>query len=298
MTNNHALSLTIFGLVVSLGAAAHAEEIFFPEDQYGSVELTLPQSTGFQLEAQLTTNKNFEPLSSYASSDPLRQLSQAIGRLDILYRGRGVVTCTASVISPEYILTNEHCLPGPKTLGRPDRASLLMGYYTSDEAGTQRYEVDVEPIEASRRLDYSILRVFGKPSSRWQTVKMAATDPTDLSSLLLIHHPNGKQKHVTRGGCRSAQPATNESKLRHTCDTKPGSSGAPIVSASGGVMLGLHFGGPKNPQPGDVNLGSRVASLAEDSLIIRQLVQPAEPSVAAPGRCATTGDRVLGDDQS
>ncbi len=102
-----------------------------------------PQSVGFQLEAQLTTNTNFERLSSYAADDPLRQLSQSVGRLDILYRGKGVVTCTASVILPEYILTNAHCLPGPQKLGRPDRASLLMGFYTSEQDRTQRYDVEV-----------------------------------------------------------------------------------------------------------------------------------------------------------
>ena len=269
-------------LVVWPTPGAQAEEIFFPPEQYGLVELTLPQSTGFQLESVLADNPNFEPLHEYSPNDALRQLSQSIGRLDILYPDRGVNNCTASVIAQDYILTNAHCLPGPDQFGPPRRASLLMGYYAGED-GTRRYEVELEPVETNAQLDYSILRVFGRPSDKWGTLPLLVADPPDLSSLLLIHHPGGKQKHVTRGGCRSGDPATLRSLVLHTCDTINGSSGAPILAASGKGVIGLHFGGPLSPRPGEYKRGTRIASLAEDSAIIRDLVrrEPETPAVAA-----------------
>lgn len=273
---------SIKGVLVTLAllappAMAGEGPVMFPPEQFGQTYLTLPQST-VHLENVLGKNPNFEKLSDYAVTDRLRELSNPVGRLDLLvdYDGHlGVVTCTASIISDDYVLTNNHCAPGKHNGQHIKKVQLLMNFYgveTEDKA--QRFDIDLHPVEQDAELDYAIYRVLGDPAKKYGHVVLTARDPIPGESLVIIHHPAGLPKYVTRGGCRAVRPkAIRQTDILHRCDTLPGSSGSPIIASSTGHMVGLHYAGSSSPTSGSYNYGKRLVRIARASRIIQTILQ-------------------------
>ncbi len=279
------LSVFCFSMIAALvlSAEANAQNLLFDADQFGNINLEFRQSSsGDQYEAILGNTAKFEPLITYSADSALRRLSEAIGRLDVRHGSRGMETCTASVVSSSLILTNYHCVPGLGNLGPVTAAQLVMGYYDQADTSTvRRYTVSPVPVEANRTLDYALLRVSENPAARFGTIKILNEDPKPGASLLMFHHPAGYPKHVTRSGCRVAgNYKANTDKILHSCDTLPGSSGAPVFAEFGRGVLGLHYAGPGSLGPGQYNSAKRMVRLlaASPGLRINQnFSQPLVP---------------------
>lgn len=180
-----------------------------------------------------------------------RKLSNPVGRLDLdLYDNskRKVVfaTCTATIVAPEYVLTNYHCIPGLSGNYSLRRASILMDFLDAEYGSEKRYTVQIEPVEADRQLDYSILRVQGNPSQYFGVATITTRSVRANEELFIIHHPAGKTKRVSYNleHCRTlAYQPVKQHVLRHRCHTLPGSSGALIYSDQDQAILGLHRAG-------------------------------------------------------
>ena len=245
---------------------------------YGNVNLPQTQST-IQLQNILGSNPNFEPIRIYNSEDRIFRLGRSVGRLDVRYPQDAMGTCTASIITPEYIMTNEHCIRERREYGgRPSDISLLMGYIDeTDERSTERFTIDPRPIEINESLDFAILRVRGNPAAKWGTMTIEARDPLPAESLLVVHHPAGRPMHVTRGGCRAGNPRPIANQdIFHRCDTLPGSSGSPVLADRDGAMVGLHWAGGTGPAPAGsemVNFAKRMSEIAKVSSIVRAAIQ-------------------------
>ncbi len=264
---------TLFLLTIFFITVAHAqEEMYLDGSQYGNANLTLPQSS-VNLEAVLADNPNYELLSTYNKASRFQRLGRPVGRLDILLANGRMTFCTASVVSKDHVITNAHCLPGNHP-SPPAQASLLMNYLEVDDPGsTVRYSVDITPVEENRELDYSILRVEGDPAAQFGKVALRFRDPSPGEALLVIHHPAGLPKHVTRGGCRARTPkALSGNNVLHLCDTLPGSSGAPVFSEENGHFVGLHFAGGTAPGAGLSNFAKRSRLIIKGSRILEGTV--------------------------
>ncbi len=189
---------------------AHSqEEMLLDGSQFGQVNLKFTQSAinlNMQLEQVLGENPNYELLATYDQGSRFHKLAKPVGRLDILLGNGRMTFCTASIISEKHIITNHHCIPG--THSSPvTQASLLMDYLQIDTPeGTERYPVSVKPVEKNKELDYAILEVEGNPAAKFGTISTEVRDPRPGESLIVIHHPAGLPKHLTRGGCRTKTP--------------------------------------------------------------------------------------------
>jgi hypothetical protein len=131
------IAALILALPLALPASAQTGLVLFPADQYGRSYLSTTQSSGamstMELQNVLGRNPNFERLESYRADDRFRRLAAPVGRLDLLVQtpaGLGTSTCTASIVSSRYILTNHHCFPDGVRA-----ASLLMDFYREDDDG-------------------------------------------------------------------------------------------------------------------------------------------------------------------
>jgi V8-like Glu-specific endopeptidase len=264
--------------VMVLPAAAHAQQtnVMFPASQFGNAYLVLPQST-MHLEQVLGRNANFERLINYNKDDQLRIMANPVGRLDLLveYRGEtGIRTCTASILSKKYILTNNHCAPNKTSKTKFIKTLLLMNFYGENlEHLTTSYKVKMPPVEQNATLDYAIFEVEGDPSQKFGQVALDPRDPQPGESLVIIHHPAGLPKHATRGGCRANTPrSVRGTDILHRCDTLPGSSGSPIFASNSNAMIGIHYAGSASARPGSYNFGKRLMAIAEKSTIIAGLV--------------------------
>jgi formylglycine-generating enzyme required for sulfatase activity len=301
-----AITKAATALALGLGIAAMAlaqtpnpaetGELRFPGEQFDRVTYAPTQATGNRVyEAILMDMRdaNFEPLSAYDPADDVRQMAEPVGLLKVLMKSNDYITCTASIIDANLILTNWHCLP--KFGSQVSRAALQMGYYSADGRGVQVYAVGVAPVESDQALDYAILRVTGD-LSKWGRAPLSTQDPPPNRSLEIIHHPAGQPKQVTRRSCRSNDPAIVQGELQHKCDTLAGSSGAPVFF--GGKVAALHFAGVPQSRLGidpsfEANLAIPISRIAQKSAVVKRLTTvaapapaPATPTAVIPGKDA------------
>lgn len=276
--------MTLIALVSALTGTARAQDdlLLYAADQFGEVNKGRPESTIHQqqLEVMISAQKGaFEPLGRFEESDRFRQLGRSVGMLDLLVKTRsgrrGNATCTATLIAPDRILTNYHCVPGFPESARTVRAQLRLGYLDRLGANGDVYTVDVDPIEANRKLDYAILKVKGVPTDRYPPIPVRTEKPRDRQSLYLLHHPNAEPLRLSRFRCQAANPAIAEDgHLVHLCDTIAGSSGALLLSSNGDAIVGLHHSGVADSQ-GRHNLATPIEQVLATSEELRRAAQRA-----------------------
>lgn len=268
-----------------------ATELLFPAEAFDELVPGRTQ-TGGRPEAVLGRYPSFEYLSGYVESGRLRNLSQPVGRLTIDYE-EGVGYCTASLIASNLALTNHHCVPGDGRYGAVRTARLDMGFYARDDnAGLEQFAIlDGDPTTAAfdavdsqgEPYDYSVLRVDGAPGDRWGVVDLDKTaDGYPGQELIVIHHPAGYPKHVTRRRCFASkrQPEQAEGltvNLHHHCDTVGGSSGAPIFDAISNELVALHYWGSPYRDELAFNKGKSISSIISISSTLRSLLEDAAP---------------------
>ncbi len=276
-TGRAALAAALLLAAVVWSAMAQAQIRFLPASEYDHVNIRAPQAIVSQVNA-LSQKNVFERLANFKANDRYRKAGRPIGRLKIMVRdesGRtGAAMCTASIVSPEYLLTNYHCLPGEIGLTLLG-AKVEFDYLDSnDTAAVRAYEVDLRPVESNDGLDYSILRVKGNPAAEFGTITFAS-QPVDLrESVFIIGYPEGQPETLSRKDCRVSAVKTQE--FVHSCDTLPGSSGSPVFSDNTFRMIGLHFAGGA-----DGNFAKDAQTLRQHSRILESVVvleAPPKPS--------------------
>lgn len=245
-----ALALAATGALSAGQASAQAAAEFDPSD-FGKIVIQPRQSGGggIVLEQAFGDYQN-EPIIEYGEKSPAVRLGRPIGRLDMLFQNGKTGFCTAFIVDEQHILTNHHCIPGMD--GDPtgsdsgvQAAQFVAGFIQPGRsAGVDRFTVSPEIVETNRELDYTVLRVFGNPSTKYGLMELAEADPEDSEFLWIIGHPQGQAQHISREGCAAASPAiSEEGKLMHSCDTLGGNSGSPVIRISDKRVVGLHHAG-------------------------------------------------------
>ncbi len=267
--------VAVVGFFGSVGPSAWADDLAYPGDYFGRVDLPLPQAFS-NLKRLIGDTDNFEPITRFSENNRYRVMAAPIGRLDLLVEKDGkknVFLCTGWLISAEYIMTNNHCIPGHE--GKLLKAQLVMNYLEEGKADqVEKYPVDVAPVETDTELDYSIVRVQGNPGAKFGVIPLLARDPVPNEELFIIQHPAGTPKRLTRRNCRVAPTAERPTEMNHFCDTLGGSSGSPVFSDNDMALLGLHFAGIEKK----VNFAKRMTAVIQRSPILSQL----QPKVSGP----------------
>lgn len=266
--------LALLSLVLLFaGASADRSHAQLAEYSGGSIHDLDPaarQATGNRILEQILQSNDMQPVSELSVHDALRKRARPVGRLALQIKGGKVAYCTASVIDKNLIITNHHCVPGQ---GDVEAAVLWMGYVVPrSRKGVKQYKVNLKPVEASKALDYAILRVNGAPGDEWGKISFSKETPLDGQSLFVVHHPGGFAQHISRGRCQTSAPAIDGDDILHVCDTLGGSSGAPIFDNNTRKVVGLHYSAVGLR---DLNAGKRLARIAETSKIISGLLPTA-----------------------
>jgi V8-like Glu-specific endopeptidase len=297
----HSMRLA-FGLVTAMMAAtpgALGQTAAFNPADYGKAHWPMRQSVGDAADFIASNRGAFEPVSELDSRDALALLARPIGRIDVVMRdsrtGQEVGTsCTGALLPGNHVLTNHHCLPvsGPLV---PLRASILMDYLTQDGRGAKRFDLEVKPLEADAGLDYAVAKVSGDPVREFGAARIQVADVQPSQSLVIIHHPLGRPKVISRFRCLATREQADGPDLRHRCDTLGGSSGSLIYDASArGVAL--HKEGGLDPKdPASFNSATRMAAIMAKSRILQAAAQsdtapPAqrEPAQVQPSQVQPT----------
>lgn len=175
-----------------------------------------------------------------------RATSRAVAYLSIPAAG---TRCTAFLIAPDVLMTNEHCIPDAAA------ASGARAYFRYEEGGpTDDAGVDCSVFLGNDAgLDFALLGCAARPGDTHGVVALEATTPASNAGIYLIHQncdyfttPQcAPTKKYSPGRVTSTQP-----EIGHDADTLGGSSGSPLLSRATHGVVGLHHVGLGNDGAG------------------------------------------------
>lgn len=279
--------------------AAPQELVGFDAEDFGRVVLSDRQSAiagDVEFELSIGDYKN-EFISTYSPSSIFAQVGRSVGRLDVL-TDKGVFPCTAFLVDGNLLVTNHHCVPGIRDNAKVGAESIIAvrfvaGYVQEGvEEGTRTFHVDPAPLETSRELDYTVLKVLGDPVAEFGRLRLAAAVPEDGSPYWVIGHPLGEAQRISREQCKANRPALSGGRLLHTCDTLPGNSGSPVVDATLRMVVGLHHAGSKRSS---VNYAIPMARILAQSEVLKASATAAPTAEADPAAQALSAALLLDD---
>lgn len=232
-----------YALVQIVGFADGAQGLGFRIDRIG----TFAKEPG-PLSQVDPLNPKDRPLWEFASNAPLMKAARSVAKL-IMTIDFDTLSCTGFMVSPDLMLTNQHCVPSASVCAS---TYAKFGYErdaTGKEAASKDYRC-LKLVEVNAELDFALLRLDGSPGSaeRWGFLTFAATSHVLKQPLALVQHPDGDPKRVALHDCNvtTFQAVGKQlgvfSDFGHKCDTLTGSSGSPLLDKDMRV-LGLHHMG-------------------------------------------------------
>src|ERR1700677_2119736 len=193
---------------------------------------------------------------SLVALSPLRSITQAIvparwksvapavAMLEYIKGGQKGVTCTAFLVTPSIVMTNNHCVSDNSVMD-----SLVAVFDYNDASSKTSVVSATEVIVTDVVLDYSLIRLDRGMSDR-TPLKMSASMPlSDHFKLAIIQHPGSEPKQIAYENC-FVRPSVTDGRVPgskvdfgHLCSTLGGSSGSPVFDASSVdsvTVVGLH----------------------------------------------------------
>ncbi|OLE23948.1 MAG: hypothetical protein AUG49_14615 [Catenulispora sp. 13_1_20CM_3_70_7] len=153
---------------------------------------------------------------------------------------------TGVLVSARLLLTNNHVIPDRETAAG---MAVEMGYEYGDdgtERASQLYPLDpADAFFTDEERDFTIVAVSDvdgvAAGARYGVVALIPQLGKALKAehLNVIHHPNGDRKRISIRA--NTMVAEDDTWLRYTSDTRPGSSGAPVFNDQW-EMVALHHG--------------------------------------------------------
>lgn len=209
-----------------------------------------------------------EAVGDLPSDSRLRKAARAVGRLDVL-KDKGVFPCTAFIVSDMHIVTPSYCVRASEKTGAVKAIQFVAGYQREGVAdGTRTYRVDTTPLEMNEF--FSVLKVHGNPRAEWGRLSLRTSVPNDGRPLWLVGHFMGGAQVVSRIGCRTTLPIRQNGFVAHTCDTKPGAAGAPLIESEWETVVGMHYSSSKEAR---TKYAIPVDDMLKASKILRDLAR-------------------------
>jgi len=190
---------------------------------------------------------NWTSATSLSSTSTERARSKAVGYLSIPAKGS---RCTAWLIADNKIVTNNHCI---KTSAEAAGARVSFNY-EDGVASTSRIWYDCPTLVRTWSAeDMTVLQCNALngsyPGQVYGKLTVSSTNAANGSSLYIIHqncdyNANSScvpTKKYSPGSVLNTNYSSNE--LSYNADTLGGSSGSPVLSGSGHVVIGLHHVG-------------------------------------------------------
>ena len=123
--------------------------------------------------------------------------------------------------------------------------------------------VDPDDVPDAQALDYALIALAAAPAGiQPLTLDPAAPLPAPGTDLVMIQHPSGAPQKISFG--RVTAHAGAGRRLRYDVNTKPGSSGSPILNHRGDLVGLHHAGDPNFAQLAQYNQGIPIALIAAD----------------------------------
>ena len=238
---------------------------------------------------------NYEAATLIQMNDIESKIGLLVVSAEHLSKDAISMTCTASLLPLNRILTNQHCIKGIHRLKdrkgyRVVKAWFLLGIFDASSIRrlndlnlTPDKRVKLEPIsqcldlspsiyENCENLDYAIHELSEGIYAQDFGLNLGSTrDPRLDEHLYIIQYPvrtNGirRGKSIVIKNCRVSEIDLMNTRFKHTCDTQSGSSGALIVAQSDHIPVGLHFAGGKDKDGKRFNWGIKLPLILAHNL--------------------------------
>ncbi|MFK8012456.1 MAG: serine protease [Marinicellaceae bacterium] len=181
---------------------------------------------------------NFEKIRHLEDSKKIFNTSRRVAFLLLNEQGG---SCSGSLVGPDLILTNAHCVMNLQTQEKYDvtKIKVNMEYLAPNQIANFQAQV-IESVKVNPNLDYALLRLNTKIGKYYGWLELADTTPTS-GDVMIIQHPYGREKEISRVDSEIAQ--ANAVVLHYYADTEPGSSGSPVFNKNGRKIIALHHAG-------------------------------------------------------
>jgi V8-like Glu-specific endopeptidase len=205
----------------------------------------------------------------------------------------GARFCTGTLITNNLFLTAGHCFDQTGGGWNRPRINGTNNIISSAEIATRMHvnfnfqndpsgnprpvtEVAITALVEYRLggLDFAIVRLAGSPGTTFGRTGVSTTDAVAGDMLCVMGHPAGVPKRVEAGPALA--PSGNQIRY-DDIDTLGGSSGAGVLRASDGLIVGVHTNGgctAASPNGSNANTGQRIAAVIAASPTLQGLTQP------------------------
>lgn len=168
----------------------------------------------------------------------VKGLGTSVARLRFIGDDRNIYSCTAFLVGPNLLLTNQHCIATNE-----ERASALVDFDYDTKVSDTVFTRLSELVVVNNVLDYSIVRLSESIARMPLELDVSAAKSGD--ELLIIQHPGGQPKQVSVEDCVVGQDSVDgriepNTDFEHLCDTQTGSSGSPVLNRHSKKIVGLH----------------------------------------------------------
>jgi hypothetical protein len=186
---------------------------------------------------------DWDEVSLLSEDDPKRQASLSVASLDLPVMGS---RCTGFMISPDVLMTNQHCIPSSRyAAGVTAVFNHVQGV---DRSQHVRYDCS-EFIGNDSRLDFALLRCAGSPGSVHGFLELDAALADEGDDIYVVHQ---NCDYYSVRNCDWTKKVSEGSivevsdEYAHDADTLGGSSGSPMLSAGSNKVVGIHHAGLGN----------------------------------------------------
>lgn len=252
---------------------------------HGTVELKQRKKTTPVPEVVCGTNGNEDIVCH--NETLINSTERAVARLLFLV-GRTQYLCTGWLVAgsnANTMLTNNHCFD-TQTEVRTVQASFNYQTTscggstvatTTDYAGNLLLKTNTVNRKGSKGgLDYTLFTLSGNPEATWGEITPTSRTLAVDQQIWVIQHPDGGLKkigyyedaaHTQLCKVNTINQTYGQSaagtQLGYGCDTAPGSSGSPVLSALDGKAIGLHHYG--DIAVGCLNSGTQMRQICADA---------------------------------
>lgn len=186
----------------------------------------------------------WKDVTSLAETSPIRQNSKRVADLDLPSLDS---RCTAFLIGEDILMTNQHCITSPEdAVG----AKADFGHETGKVSGRLRFDCS-EFIGNNEEFDFALLRCKGSPGKSLGVVTLSDRVLATGEALYLIqqncdYYTDPKCDWSKKYALGTVLSKNSDGDYVHDADTLGGSSGSPVFSAEGNVVVALHHAGRGN----------------------------------------------------
>lgn len=215
---------------------------------------------------------SYEAVASFGAMDRFRKVGRSVGMLEVRFEDAdgkpSAMICTAALIAPDLLLTNQHCIS--RSDYRATHARVRLGFL-GEEWIHDVFPVNTMPVEMDEALDYAVLRTAGRPGDQYGTIALHTREARTDEPFFVIHHPAGRVQQLSREDCyeETTRTTKRDDLLLHRCDVEPGSSGSLLLALADDAVVGLNRAG----LPGRYGGATPSTVLLDHSRLLRQVAR-------------------------